>query len=136
MGDLTMEEKCENMMNIVVESRKRFGKMCIDYHQKASLMENKILNLQLDTFSNYRFKSKNSIPDINIEDMNKDINDFTAEILARRKKIDELKKKVKDTENVVLQLKKDTLSQKMAEPLTVDAKLARAKARAVENMEI
>lgn len=110
--------------------------MCTDYRQKASLMENKILNLQLDTFSNYRFKSNNSIPDINVEDMNKEINDFEAEILARRNKIDGLRKKVKDTEYVVLQLKKDNLSQKMAEPLTVEAKLARAKEREVEAMEI
>lgn len=131
-----MEERCENIMNIVVESRKRFGKTCTDYRQKASLMENKILNLQLDTISNYRFKSKNCTPDINVEDMNKEINDFEAEILARRKKIDCLRKKVKDTEDVVFQLKNDILTQKMAEPLTVEAKLARAKERQAEAMEI
>lgn len=123
-------------MNIVVESRKRFAKMSTDYHQKALLVENKILNFQLDTFSSYRFKSKNTIPDINVEDMKKDTNHFTAEIILRRQKIDNLRKKIKDTEGVVLQLKKDTLSQKMAEPLTVEAKLARAKERKVDKMDI
>lgn len=130
-----MEDKCETMMNVVVESRKRFGNMCIDYHRKALQVENTIMHLQLDTFSNYRFKSKNTLPDINVEDMNKDINDFACEILARRRKLDKLREKVKNTQHVVLQLKNDTMTRKMAEPLTVNAKLARAKQREVEKME-
>lgn len=131
-----MEEKCENMMNVVVESRKRFGKMCTDYHQKAELMENKILHLHLDTFSNYRIKSKSTLPDINVEEMNKDIDEFATDILARRNKLGKLRGRIKDTVDIVLQLKKDTLSQKMAEPLTVEAKLARAREREVEIIEI
>lgn len=130
-----MEERCEILMEDVVERRKRYGKMCTDYYHKASCMENKILNLQLDAISNHRFKSKNRLPDINVADMIKDIDEFSAAILARRKKIEELRKRIKDTDDIVQQMKKDTVSQEMANPLTVEANLAKAKEKEVVKME-
>lgn len=122
-----MEEKCENLMNIVVESRKRFGKMCIDYDQKTSLMENKMLKIQLETISNYRFKSKNSIPNIDVEDMCKDIDDFAVEVVEKDRRVQDLRKKVRDTQHVVLQLKGDSIGKKVHRPLTAEAMLQQAK---------
>ncbi|KAL0808451.1 hypothetical protein ABMA28_012909 [Loxostege sticticalis] len=131
MEDLTIEEKCENLMNIVVESRKRFGKMCVDYEQKKSLMENKLLNLQLETISNYRFKPKQTLPNIEVDDMNQYTNDFSQEIKSRQKRIDDLKKRLKNTQDVVLQLKSDNVGRKLRQPLTAEALLTKAKSKHV-----
>ncbi|XP_049883544.1 uncharacterized protein LOC126379009 [Pectinophora gossypiella] len=127
--DLTKEEQCENLMNIVVESRKRFGKMCIDYNQKSSLMENKMLNLQLETISNYRFKSKNPLPNVDVEEMCKDIDGFASEIVEKKNLVDKLKKKVKDNKEIVLQLKQDNVGRKVHHPVTAESMLANAKAK-------
>ncbi|KAG7301188.1 hypothetical protein JYU34_014036 [Plutella xylostella] len=125
--EVTLEEKCENLMNIVVESRKRFGKMCVDYHQKTSLIENKILNLNIETISNYHFKPKNPVPNVDIEDNSKEIEDFTAEIMEKQRRIDNLRKKLKCTEEVVAQLKRDDVNKRVKEPLSVQVMLERAK---------
>ncbi|KAL0852827.1 hypothetical protein ABMA27_012630 [Loxostege sticticalis] len=131
MEDLTIEEKCENLMNIVVESRKRFGKMCVDYEQKKSLMENKLLNLQLETISSYRFKPKQTLPNIEVDEMNQYTNDFSQEIKSRQKRIDDLKKRLKNTQDVVLQLKSDNVGRKLRQPLTAEALLTKAKSKHV-----
>ncbi|CAG9127541.1 unnamed protein product [Plutella xylostella] len=125
--EVTLEEKCENLMNIVVESRKRFGKMCVDYHQKTSLIENKILNLNIETISNYHFKPKNPVPNVDMEDNSKEIEDFTAEIMEKQQRIDNLRKKLKCTEEVVAQLKRDDVNKRVKEPLSVQVMLERAK---------
>ncbi|XP_047541990.1 uncharacterized protein LOC125074656 [Vanessa atalanta] len=127
--EMSLEDKCEHLMNIVVESRKRFGKMCIDYEQKMSLVENKMLNLQIETISNYRFKSKSAIPNINIEDMMKEVDEFKDEITNSQKRVDSLKQNVKNTQNVVLQLKADSVGRKLRKPLTVQAMLTDAKSK-------
>lgn len=114
-------------MNIVVESRKRFGKMCVDYEQKTSMMENKMLNLQLETISSYRFKPKQTVPNIEVDDMCKDTEDFELEIITRQKRIEELRRKLKSTQDVVLQLRSDRLGRKLREPLTAEALLTKAK---------
>lgn len=126
---MTLSEKCEHLMHVVVESRKRFGKMCIDYDQKTSLMENKLLNLQLETITNYRFKSKNILPDINVEEIVKNDDKFKEEILDAQKRLDKLQSHIKDTHNVVLQLKTDNVSKKLLKPLTAEAMLAAAKSK-------
>ncbi|XP_072941200.1 uncharacterized protein [Epargyreus clarus] len=125
--DLSLEEKCEHLMNVVVESRKRFGKMCIDYEQKTSLMENKMLNLQLETITNYKFKSKQQIPDIDVDSMYKDIEDVGVEIIERNKRIEDLRNGIRNTQNVVLQLKQDRIGQRLRKPVTADAMLESAK---------
>ncbi|XP_032526069.1 uncharacterized protein LOC116776888 [Danaus plexippus] len=123
----TLEEKTEHLMNVVVESRKRFGKMCIDYERKSSLMENKILNMQLETIANYRFKSKNLVSDINIDEMTNDIDTFSNELLEMQQRVDNLKRNIKNTQAVVFQLKADRIGKKLQIPLTADAMLANAK---------
>ncbi|XP_046975561.1 uncharacterized protein LOC124541678 [Vanessa cardui] len=127
--EISLEDKCEHLMNVVVESRKRFGKMCIDYEQKMSLVENKMLNLQIETISNYRFKSKSAIPNINIEDMLKEVDEFKDEIMNSQKRVDNLRQNVKNTQNVVLQLKVDSVGRKLRKPLTVQAMLTDAKSK-------
>lgn len=124
---MTPEEKCENLMNVVVESRKRFGKMCVEYEQKTALMENKMLNLQLETISNYKFKSKNVIPCIDVEEMKKEVDNFTADILEQQKRIDSLKKNLRNMQLIALQLKQDKIGRKLREPLTAQDMLAVAK---------
>ncbi|XP_045457103.1 uncharacterized protein LOC123667178 [Melitaea cinxia] len=125
--EMTLEDKCEHLMNIVVESRKRFGKMCIDYEQKTSLVENKMLNLQIETISNYRFKSKTTVPCIDFDEMEKDLDEFKDALISNQKRIDELKRNLSNTENVVMQLKLDAVGQKLKKPLTAEAMLADAK---------
>lgn len=113
-------------MNIVVESRKRFGKMCVDYERKTSLMENKILNLQIETLSNYKFKPKNPVPTPDNENT-KDIEEFSLEMIEMAKRFENVQKKVKDTQEVVMQLKGDGLGNRLREPLSADVILARVK---------
>lgn len=127
--DFTEEEKCENLMNIVVESRKRFGKMCVDYEHKTSAIENKILKLQLETIFNFQFKPKHPIPVVNTDDMLKDIDDFVQEIHSKQKRVERIEKKLKDTQEVVAQIKRDEFRKVAKEPLTAEVILARAKAK-------
>ncbi|XP_075989316.1 uncharacterized protein LOC142985185 [Anticarsia gemmatalis] len=126
-GDLSLESKCENLMNIVVESRKRFGKTCVDYDQKILLMENKLLNLQVETVSNYRFKPKNAVP--SVDDESKDLEDFLVEISEKQKRIEDLRRKLKNTQDVILQLEGDGVGKKLRAPLTAEALLAKAKSK-------
>ncbi|CAK1587813.1 unnamed protein product [Parnassius mnemosyne] len=125
--DITLEEKCENLMNVVVESRKRFGKMCVEYEQKSSLMENKMLNLQLETLSNLRFKPMSKILNIDVDIMKKEVDNFAADILERQKRIENLKKNVRNAQHIVLQLKEDKIDKKLRKPLTAEEMLAVAK---------
>ncbi|CAG9789714.1 unnamed protein product [Diatraea saccharalis] len=122
--DISLEEKCENLMNIVVESRKRFGKMCREYEQKTSLIENRILNLQLETISSYRFKPKQTISHIEMDEASKDYED---EIVERSKRIEDLKKRLRSAQDVVLQLKSDNVARKLREPLNAEVLLSKAK---------
>lgn len=129
-NDLTLESKCENLMNIVVESRKRFGKACVDYDKKTLLTENKLLNLQVSTVSNYRFKPKNNVPSVE-DDASKSLDDLFVEIIEKQKRIDDVKRKLKNTHEVILQLEADVIGKKLRAPLTADAMLAQAKAKIV-----
>ncbi|XP_013179499.1 PREDICTED: uncharacterized protein LOC106126396 [Papilio xuthus] len=121
--DLTLEEKCENLMNVVVESRKRFGKMCVEYEQKSSIMENKILNLQLESLSKARFKSKHPVPDIDVDSMKKEVDDFISGIQERQQRIEKLNKSLRNTEQIVLQLKEDKIGRKLRQPLTAEDRI-------------
>nr|XP_004926493.1 uncharacterized protein LOC101746705 isoform X2 [Bombyx mori] len=132
MDDM-LETKCENLMNIVVESRKRFGKMCSEYELKSSSMENKILNLKIESFSNYRFKPKNSVPAISGEDT-KEIEDFTVQLLERQKRIDELKNKLRNTQTVVLQLRNDKIGGKLRQPVDAELMLENAKSKQLQQL--
>ncbi|CAK1597790.1 unnamed protein product [Parnassius mnemosyne] len=125
--DITLEEKCENLMNVVVESRKRFGKMCVEYEQKSSLMENKMLNLQLETLSNLRFKPMSKILNIDVDIMKKEVDNFAADILERQTRIENLKKNVRNAQHIVVQLKEDKIDKKLRKPLTAEEMLAVAK---------
>ncbi|KAJ8705503.1 hypothetical protein PYW08_012549 [Mythimna loreyi] len=129
--DLELETKCENLMNIVVESRKRFGKACIDYDQKMLLMENKLLNLQVETVSNYRFKPKNAIPKLN-DNSCKDLDDLCVEITEKQRRMEEVMRKLKNTREVILQLDADVIGRKLRAPLTADTMLAQAKAKKLQ----
>ncbi|KAJ8703762.1 hypothetical protein PYW07_013056 [Mythimna separata] len=129
--DLELETKCENLMNIVVESRKRFGKACIDYDQKMLLMENKLLNLQVETVSNYRFKPKNAVPNID-ENSSKDLDDLCVEITEKQRRMEEVMRKLKNTHEVIMQLDADVIGRKLRAPLTADTMLAQAKAKKVQ----
>lgn len=126
--DLAFENKCENLMNIVVESRKRFGQMCVDYEQKTSLMENKILNLQIETFSNFKFKPKNPVPTVDNEDSN-EIEEFSRELIMMTKRFEDVRKRVKNTQAVVSQLKADGVGKRLREPLSADIILAKVNSK-------
>lgn len=115
-------------MNIVVESRKRFGKACIEYDQKILLMENKLLNLQVETVSNYRFKHKNTIPNIDEDDC-KDLDALFVEITEKQRRMEDVMKKLKNTREVIMQLDADVIGRKLRAPLTADAMLAQAKSK-------
>ncbi|CAG5036971.1 unnamed protein product [Parnassius apollo] len=98
--EITLEEKCENLMNVVVESRKRFGKI---------------------------IKPKNQIPNIDVDLMRKEVDDFMADILERKKRVENLKKNLKDAQHIVLQLNKDKIGKKLRQPLSAETMLAVAK---------
>ncbi|XP_041968230.1 uncharacterized protein LOC121725387 [Aricia agestis] len=125
--EMALEEKCEHLMNIVVESRKRFGKMCTEYEQKTSLVENKMLNLQIETIANYRFKSKVQLPQQNTEEILKELEQFAEEIQHKQRRMEKLDRDVKNTQNVVLQLKADRIGKKLKAPLTTEEMLASAR---------
>ncbi|XP_038221523.1 uncharacterized protein LOC119839339 [Zerene cesonia] len=126
-GNMSLEEKCERLMNVVVETRKRFGEMCVDYQNKSTLMENKMLNLQVESIANCKIKSKIEIPDLSYEDTIKDMDDFKQEILVREKRIEDLLNKIRSTEKVVVQVKNDTIRQKLEKPINTKAILATVK---------
>lgn len=113
-------------MNIVVESRKRFGKTCVDYDQKALLVEKKLLNLEIATTANYRFKPKNVIPSQESES-SKNMDDFAVEIVDKKKRIDDLIKRLQNTHEVLAQLDSDGVAKKLRFPLTAEAILSKAK---------
>ncbi|XP_064292518.1 uncharacterized protein LOC128676552 isoform X2 [Plodia interpunctella] len=125
MADEDIEEKCEQLMNVVVDSRKKFGKMCVDYELKSSLMENQMLKLQLEIISNHRFKPKHTVPDL-MED-NNDMENFAVEVMERQQKIENLRKRLKNTQEVVLQLKTDNVGKQLRDPITAEAMLEKAK---------
>lgn len=118
------------MMTIVVESRKRFGKMCVKYEQNTSKLENKILNFHIETLSNYKFKPKYNIPVFDKDDID-DLDKFCLEMSQRGRRIDELKRRIKNTQEVVVQLKADSLGKRLREPLTVENLLAKAEGKKV-----
>lgn len=115
-------------MNIVVESRKRYGKTCLEYDQKILLMENKLLNLQVQTVSNYRFKPKNPIQTTD-EESCKDLDDFLVSITEKQRRIEDLRRKLRNTQEVIMQLDADGIGKKLRAPLTAEAMLAQAKAK-------
>ncbi|XP_045506011.1 uncharacterized protein LOC123702334 [Colias croceus] len=128
-ANMSLEEKCERLMNVVVETRKRFGEMCVDYQNKSTLMENKMLNLQVETIANCKIKSKIQIPDLSYDDTIKDMDDFKHELVIREKRIEDLIKKIRSTEKVVVQVKSDTIRQKLEKPISAKAILATVKTR-------
>ncbi|CAH2240518.1 jg9842 [Pararge aegeria aegeria] len=99
--------------------------MCVDYDQKTSLVENKMLKLQLKSIATCRFKAKN-IPEINTDEMKNDLEDFTNEIVSTQR-VDELRQNVMDMQSIVLQFKNDVIGQKLKKQMTADALLAEAK---------
>lgn len=105
--------------------------MCVDYELKTSLVENKILNLQVETISKYRCKPKQAIPNIDVDDMRKDIEDFEQEIVSRHKKIEEFKKRLRNTKDVVSQIKADSVTRNLRQPLTAEALLSKAKQKRI-----
>ncbi|KPJ16381.1 hypothetical protein RR48_01365 [Papilio machaon] len=123
MKEPTLHEKCENIMNVVVETRKKFGKKCAEYDQKTSMIENKILNLQLESFSKVKFKPKYQNVHSDVDIMKKEMDSLITDLQEREKRINNLCKNVKNTEKIVLQLKEDKLSRKIIQPLTAEAKL-------------
>ncbi|KPI99222.1 hypothetical protein RR46_05406 [Papilio xuthus] len=123
MEEQTLHEKCENIMNVVVETRKRFGKKCAEYDQKTSLIENKIFNLQLESLSKVKFKPKYQNLDTDVDIMRKEIDGYITDLQEREKRINNLCRNVKNTEKIVLQLKEDKLSRKIMQPLIAEAKL-------------
>ncbi|CAK1597789.1 unnamed protein product [Parnassius mnemosyne] len=101
--------------------------MCVEYEQKSSLMENKMLNLQLETLSNLRFKPMSKILNIDVDIMKKEVDNFAADILERQTRIENLKKNVRNAQHIVVQLKEDKIDKKLRKPLTAEEMLAVAK---------
>lgn len=91
------------------------------------LMENKLLNLQVETVSNYRFKPKNTIPNID-EDSTKDLDDLFVEISEKEQRLQDVMRKLKNTHEVIMQLDADVIGKKLRAPLNADTMLAQAKA--------
>lgn len=114
-------------MGIVVESRKRFGKLCVEYSLKSTLLENKMLNNRLETISNYHFKPKQAVPSVDYDENIKEVEEFLREIEKKQKYVDDVKKKVSNTTKVVEQLQRDNLAIRARQPLTAEVMLARAK---------
>lgn len=126
--DSLLEEKCEHLMNIVVETRKQFGKLCVDYNQKAALVENKMLKLQLKSISMCRFKAKpKKLSPINTDDMKKDLEEFSNEIILSQQRFEDLSHRVSDLQSIVLQLKNDAIGKKLNNRLTTEALFLTAK---------
>ncbi|KAJ0169861.1 hypothetical protein K1T71_014467 [Dendrolimus kikuchii] len=121
----TMEAKCENLMINVVESRKHFRRMCNEYDQKCSIVETKLLNLQMETFNNISFKPKHPMPNIDAN-MN-EIDDFLIETAERQKRIEDIKAKLKNTQAVVMQLKSDNIGKILRAPLDPSVMLEHAR---------
>lgn len=126
--DLQLESKCEELMNKVVVLRQRFGKTCVEYDKKILQMENKLLNLQVETSSNYRAKSKIRTPNVD-EEANTEMDDFILEVMAKQKRIEDLKAKLKNTTAIIFQLNNDNIGKKLRAPLVAEAMLAQAKAK-------
>ncbi|GBP36255.1 hypothetical protein EVAR_85503_1 [Eumeta japonica] len=126
---MSLEEKCENMMNAVTESRVVYGKMCVDYNKKTTLVENKILQLKLNTIADNPFKPKQKLPHIDNGEALKDSKEFIKEIEHRMKRVERLQEKVRQTQEIVEQLQNKNLVLKDKKPLTAEALLARAKSR-------
>lgn len=127
LDTIELYEKCEHLMNVVVETRKRFGKKCTEYDQKNLIIENKILNLQLETLSKAKFPPKYQNLDSDINTMRKEMHNIISDIQEREKTIHNLYNNVKNTEKIVLQLKEDKLGRRMLQPLTFEAKLKELK---------
>ncbi|CAG4958094.1 unnamed protein product [Colias eurytheme] len=128
-ANMSLEEKCERLMNVVVETRKRFGEMCVNYQNKSTLMENKMLNLQVESIANCKIKSKIQIPDLSYDDTIKDMDDFKHELVIREKRIEDLINKMRSAEKVVAQVKSDTIWQKLEKPISAEAIIATVKTR-------
>lgn len=112
----TIEAQCENLMNIVVETRKRFKNMCVDYERKTSVMENNLLKLQTETIANYNFKPKCTVSDVDTSDM-VEIDSMLAELEEKKKRIEDLKLRAKHLKKIVIQLNSDNISKKLKEPI-------------------
>lgn len=117
-------------MNVVVESRKRFGRACTEYDQKILLMENRLLNLQVETVSNYRIKPKSTPPNVD-ECSSKDLDDLIVELTGRQKYIEDMMERLDNTQEVIRQLAVDIVDKKLRAPLTAENMLAQAKAKNV-----
>lgn len=104
--------------------------MCVEYDQKMSLMENKILNYQIETFTNKKFKPKNPVSTVDSKN-SKEIEDFSLELIEISKRVEDVRKKVKNTQKVVLQLKTDSVGKRLREPLTADVFLTKIKGKKV-----
>lgn len=121
-------------MTAVVETRKRFGQKCVDYQHKTARVENQLLQLRLESFSNYECKRKNPLPDLDIDDMALNIEDIKAEIMEKQIRIENLCQRLNNTQEVLLQLKNDSIAKKMHQPVTIESLMARAKEKQQQPM--
>ncbi|XP_063371631.1 uncharacterized protein LOC134659853 [Cydia amplana] len=131
VDELSLVERCENLMTAVVETRKQYGKKCIDYQHKTSRVENQLLQLRLESFANYE---KRKLPQFDVDDMALNIEDIKAEIMEKQMRIENLCKRLNDTQEVLLQVQNDNVTRKMHQPVTIETLMARAKARHAEEM--
>ncbi|CAK1556041.1 unnamed protein product [Leptosia nina] len=125
---VSLPETCENLMINVVETRKHFGKKCLEYHQKTAQVEHAMLNLQLKAISNSKLpKSKHQIPNLPYDKMIHDMDDFKEEILAAERKLHAIDNKIMNTEKIVTQIINDRINKQAKIPITTESLIACAK---------
>ncbi|VVD03901.1 unnamed protein product [Leptidea sinapis] len=122
-----LEDDCEHLMNVVVDTRKAFGKKCVDYDSKRVQIENKILKLQLKSISLCKIKSKKQVPKLPLNEMMKDIDNFKEEILLKEQRLKDVCYRSTNLKNVVVQLKSDNFGRRLKVPLTAEDLLREAK---------
>ncbi|XP_063543922.1 uncharacterized protein LOC134752229 [Cydia strobilella] len=122
----SLVERCENLMTAVVETRKQYGKKCIDYQHKTSRVANQLLQLRLDNIANYE---KRKLPQFDIADMALNIEDIKAEMMEKQIRTENLCKRLNDTREVLLQVQNDNVTRKMQQPVTIQTLMKRAKTR-------
>lgn len=121
-------------MSKVIETRKYYGKRCIEYKEKSLQCEFSRLKLHLNGIT--KLKSpfrKHEIPKLPYKEMIQDMNNFKNEIAENEKKIQCLLKKVKTTEDVAMHIKRDTINKLAKKPFTINTFLLAAKRKLQED---
>lgn len=114
-------------MNVVVEARKRYRKICVDYEKKAELQLNKILQLQLETISNSHVKSKIPVAAANTDDVSRDLDAYAQEMHDRQRRLELLRKQLEDTKKILQQLSTDEVAKKANKLFNAEVMLAQVK---------